>query len=378
LKILITGGAGFIGSHTADALIQKGHEVRILDNLQKTVHPKGIPNYIHPDAEFMLGDVRDKDAWKKALKGVSAVYHLAAYQDYLTDFSTFFHVNTVSTALLYEVLVELGLASKIEKVIVAASQAVMGEGRYKCPGCFEKTHHYVYPQIRLESRLSDGQWNHVCPKCHLELAWMPSDELVVAPCNQYAISKHSQETIALQLGRRYDIPSVAMRYSIVQGPRQSFDNAYSGAMRIFALSLMLDRPPTIFEDGRQVRDFVNIADVVDANLLILSHSHADYEVFNVGGGKAWTVAEFYNAMQEEVGKKIPPIIGNFYRYGDTRHIFSDTRKLQSLGWRPIRGVKESICDYWRYLREGAKKEDILSYAESHMKKLNVIRKTTAS
>lgn len=376
MNILITGGAGFIGSHTADRLIQMGHGVRILDNLQKTVHPKGKPPYLHPDAEFMRGDVRDKDAWQRALRGVDAVYHLAAYQDYLTDFSTFFHVNTVSTALLYEVLVETRAASHIKKVIVAASQAVMGEGRYKCPGCFEKTRAYLYPQIRLEGQLSQGQWNHVCPECGRELVWMPSDESVTAPCNQYAISKHSQETIAIQLGRRYGIPSVAMRYSIVQGPRQSFYNAYSGAMRIFALSLMLDRQPIIFEDGRQVRDFVNIIDVVAANVLALSHPDTDYEVFNVGGGEAWTVADFYEAMQDQIGKKIPPAMGRFYRYGDTRHIFSDTGKLQSLGWRPTRGVRDSIRDYWHYLHDGTEGEEILSYAQSHMKQLNIIRKTT--
>ncbi len=375
MKILITGGAGFIGSHTADRLIQEGHRVRILDNLHKTTHPLGKPSYIHPEAEFILGDVRDKGAWQQALNGVDAVYHLAAYQDYLPDFSTFFHVNAVSTALLYEVLVESGTASRMKKVVVAASQAVMGEGRYQCPACYEKTHQYVYPEIRLERQLSQGRWNHECPQCSSELAWVPSPESVVAPCNQYAISKHSQETIAIQLGKRYGIPSVAMRYSIVQGPRQSFYNAYSGAMRIFALSLFMDRQPTIFEDGLQVRDFINIQDVVDANLLVLTHGGADFEVFNVGGGRAWTVIDFYREMQDVVGKAIAPVIGNHYRYGDTRHIFSDTGKLQSLGWGPQRGVGDSIRDYWQYLIDGTEHEDILSYAETHMKQLNVIRKT---
>lgn len=374
MKTLVTGGGGFIGSHMVDALIENGHDVRVLDNLQKTVHPHGKPNYIHPKAEFMYGDVRDKAAWQKALKDVTAIFHLAAYQDYLTDFSTFFHVNTVSTALLYEVLIESGQASDIKKVVVAASQAVMGEGRYKCPVCYEKNSHYIYPGIRLEDQLAAGKWNHVCPDCDRELVWMPSDETVVAPCNQYAISKHSQENIAIQLGRRYDIPSVVMRYSIVQGPRQSFFNAYSGAMRIFALSLLLGQAPTIFEDGLQVRDFVNIEDVVNANLLVLFDSRADYEVFNVGGGQAWTVNEFYDAMQMEVGKRLPASTGHYYRYGDTRHIFSDIRKLKALGWHPERSITDSIRDYWAYLQGGVKKDDILSYANRQMKKLKVIRK----
>jgi len=373
LRILITGGAGFIGSHTADALIAQGHSVRILDNLQETVHPKGAPDYIHPDAEFMHGDVRDKRSWQKALDGMQAVYHLAAYQDYLTDFSTFFHVNGVSTALLYEVLVENAPQATVEKVIVAASQAVMGEGRYKCPRCYPQDGRYIYPDIRLEEQLSRGNWDHRCPTCQEILTWMPSDEGVVRPCNPYAISKFSQEQIALQLGRRYSIPTTVMRYSIVQGPRQSFYNAYSGAMRIFALSLMFDRQPIIYEDGQQVRDFVNIADVVDANILVLKHPDADYRMFNVGGGTPWTVLDFYDTMETVTGKSVSPIVAGYYRYGDTRNIVSDIQRLRGLGWEPTRDVRDSIGQYWDYLHHQNDLDDILDYAETHMKQLQVIR-----
>lgn len=378
MNILITGGAGFIGSHTADALIKGGHRVRVLDNLQKTVHPKGPPVYLNSAVEFMQGDVREKTDWQKALAGIDAVYHLAAYQDYLTDFATFFHTNAVSTALLYEVLVETGQYRDIRKVIVAASQAVMGEGRYRCPSCEPGDGGYLYPQIRPESQLAQGRWEHTCPACSRELQWVPSDETVINPCNQYALSKHSQEQIAIQLGRRYTIPSVVMRYSIVQGPRQSFYNAYSGAMRIFALALFFDKAPTIFEDGRQVRDFVNIKDVVDANLLVLEHPDADYRVFNVGGGRAWTVNAFYEAMQAVAGKQIEPVLAGYYRYGDTRHIFSDTARLQALGWRAANDVQTSITDYWAYLNRQQDMEDILAYAQRHMQQLNVIRQTGES
>jgi len=375
LNILITGGAGFIGSHTADALLKIGHRVRILDSLHKTVHPKGKPDYINPAAEFMLGDVRDKKTWQKAMDDIDAVYHFAAYQDYLPDFSTFFHINAVSTALLYEVIVEKGIAPKIKKVIVAASQAVMGEGKYKCPECYEKNRHFHLPEIRLEAQLSLGEWNHRCPDCSRVLKWVPSDESVINPCNQYAISKYTQERITTQLGKRYNIPSVVMRYSIVQGPRQSFYNAYSGAMRIFALSLLLDRKPIIFEDGEQVRDYVNIKDVVKANLMVLEKKAADYGVFNVGGDRAWTVMDFYNNMQNVVGKAKAPIMTGYYRYGDTRHIFSDTGKLKSLGWKPTRDIDESIADYWKYINTREDMGDILQYAEKNMKQLKVIRKT---
>lgn len=373
LNILITGGAGFIGSHTADALIQAGHEVRILDNLHPTVHPHGQPAYLNPKAEFIRGDVRNKPTWIEALEGIDAVYHLAAYQDYLTDFATFFHVNAVSTALLYEVLVEKQPNFTVQKVIVAASQAVMGEGKYQCPVCFDKHGQYVYPSIRLEKQLSQGQWNLMCPLCQHELTWKASDENVINPCNQYALSKHSQEQIAIQLGQRYQIPSVVMRYSIVQGPRQSFYNAYSGAMRIFALALFGGRQPTIFEDGLQIRDFINIKDVVCANLMVLEKPEADFQVFNVGGGAAWTVLDFYNAMREITGKNQPPLLTGQYRYGDTRHIFSDTRKLQALGWRPNHTVEESIRDYWDYLNARDAQADILAYAEKEMQKMKVIR-----
>jgi dTDP-L-rhamnose 4-epimerase len=370
MLILITGGAGFIGSHTADALIAKGHRVRILDNLQPTVHPKGKPGYLHPEAEFIFGDVSDRNILLKALEGVEAIYHFAAYQDYLTDFSTFFSINAVSTALIYELLVANGWQSRIRKVIVAASQAVMGEGRYRCASCKMD----VFPSIRLDAQLSQRKWDHLCPVCAQVLEWQPSDEQVIHPCNPYAISKNSQEQIAIHLGARYGIPSAAMRYSIVQGPRQSFYNAYSGAMRIFSLSLMLGKQPIIFEDGRQIRDFVNIQDVVNANLLVLEDSCADYQVFNVGGNHAWTVQDFYHQMQRIVNREIVPEMSGYYRYGDTRHIFSDTGKLQGLGWKPVHPVDDSIRDYWDYLLSQDNKDDILDYAEKHMKHLQVIRK----
>jgi len=375
LNILVTGGAGFIGSHTVDALLLAGFNVRILDNLQETVHPKGIPGYINPRAEFVKGDVRNKGDWEKSLDGIDAVYHFAAYQDYLTDFSTFFHVNAVSTALLYEILVEKKLAPKIRKVIVAASQAVMGEGRYRCPACFEKSRQFCYPAIRLETQLSRGQWDHRCDQCHQTLEWQPSDETVVNPCNQYALSKYSQEQIALQLGKRYGIPSVVMRYSIVQGPRQSFYNAYSGAMRIFALSLLFDRRPIIFEDGNQIRDFVNIQDVVDANLLVLEKTAADGQVFNVGGNHAWTVTAFFETMQAVVGRELEPLKSGYYRFGDTRHIFSDISRLNSLGWDPSRDIRKSIADYWEYLTAHQEMDNILEFSEKQMKQQQVIRQT---
>jgi dTDP-L-rhamnose 4-epimerase len=366
LRILVTGGAGFIGSHTVDRLLEKGYDVRILDNLQKPVHLKGKPDYIPEKAEFILGDVRNKDVLEYSMRDVDAIYHFAAYQDYLPDFSTYFHVNSVSTAMIYEIIVEKKLP--VQKVIVASSQAVLGEGLYRCA-----EHGELIPDIRLEEQLSKGDWEHHCPHCGKYMEHLPTPETKINPQNQYAMSKHLQETISINLGKRYVIPSVALRYSIVQGPRQSFYNAYSGAMRIFNLHLFFNRQPFIYEDGMQIRDYINYQDVVDSNLLVLENEKANYHIFNVGGGKGFTVVEFYNKVQEVTGKNIAPLIAKYYRYGDTRHILSDTSQLKALGWKPAVSIEASIAQYWEYLKRQTDIDNILEYAEKTMKTKGVVR-----
>lgn len=372
MKILVTGGAGFIGSHTVDALLEKGHDVRIFDNLQKPVHLKGKPPWIPKEAEFMLGDVRDKGAWEKALKGVDAVYHLAAYQDYLPDFSTFFHVNAVGTALLYEIAVEQRI--ELAKVVVASSQFVQGEGLYVCPSCEQK----IGPSMRDESQLKKGIWEHLCPNCEESMDWQWTSETYASPPNAYAMAKYSQELQAITFGRRYRIPSVVLRYSIVQGPRQSFYNAYSGACRIFSLSYYFDKTPTLYEDGLQCRDFVDIRDVVRANLLALEDDRMDYGVFNVGGGHAYTVKEFAEIVRMEVQKRkadsLPePDLPRWYRFGDTRNACSDISKLKALGWELQHTPTESVREYVSWLYEQDNVQDIMEYAMKTMKDLNVVR-----
>jgi len=197
MKVLVTGGAGFIGSHTVDRLIADGHQVRILDCLKKPVHLKGMPPWINPEAEFILGDVQIKADLVKALEGVDAVYHLAAYQDYLPDLSTFFHTNAVSTAMIYEIIVEKNL--DIKKVIVASSQFVQGEGQYHCPTCNTDTS----PLMRVESDLINRDWEHRCKTCDTHIDWTWTTEEHVAPPNAYALSKHSQEQQAITFGERY-------------------------------------------------------------------------------------------------------------------------------------------------------------------------------
>ena len=369
--VLVTGGAGFIGSHTVDRLIQLGYKVRILDNLQKPVHLKGKPKYLNSKAEFILGDVRDRATLESALQNVEYIFHLAAYQDYLPDFSTFFDVNTKSTALLYELIVEKKFP--VKKIVVAASQFVQGEGLYK-----KVNGTIVSPHQRPIAQLERGEW-----EWHDEngnpMQWLWTPETHANPPNSYAISKYSQELIAMSLGKRYEIPSVAVRYSIVQGPRQSFYNAYSGACRIFNLHYYFDKAPTLYEDGLQRRDFVNIHDVVDANVLVLQKEEANYNVFCVGGGKDYTVKEFADIVASVHKKEsIKPKMPGEFRVGDTRHTCSDISKLKKLGWNPKRTAKDSVEEYLEYLKEQTDIEDILDYAEKTMRQLEVVRKVKSN
>jgi len=366
MRVLVIGGAGFIGSHTVDRLVERGHRVRILDSLEKPVHTLGKPDYLNPSAEFAEGDVTRRDDLLPALEGVEAVFHFAAYQDYLPDFSKFFRVNAAGTALLYELIVERRLP--VRKVVVASSQAVYGEGRHRCANGHES-----FPSLRPEQQLREGSFEIRCPECGAETSWQPTDESVVNPQNQYALSKHAQEQIAIQIGHRYGIPSVAMRYSIVQGPRQSFYNAYSGACRVFCMSHHLGRPAPIYEDGRQARDFVNIHDVVDANMTVFDSAAADYEVFNVGGGRAYTVSEFAGIVAAEFGHAPDATPSGLYRFGDTRHIVSDVSKLEGLGWRPRRGAADSVAEYVAWLRGFGDVEDVLAVAERKMRAMGVVR-----
>lgn len=361
--VLITGGAGFIGSHTATELLQHGYRVRLFDNLTPPVHTGDWPDWT-PDCERMLGDVRNRDDWAKALTGVDAVVHLAAHQDLLPNFSQFFHVNSVGTALLYELIVEKKLP--VRKVVVASSQFVYGEGRYRCAKDGE-----VFPIGRCPSK---GQWDPVCPKCGGVIQSLPLLETHAGPRNQYSIAKYSQELMAVALGKNYGIPSAAMRYSIVQGPHQSFRNAYSGVLRVFTLQMLAGKSPSIFEDGRQLRDYVNVGDVARANRLALESDAANYEVFNVGGGKGYTVLEFAQIVAEVTGCKAAIQPSGEYRVGDTRHSVSDITKLQKLGWQPTKTPRDSVRDYVEWIRKQKLDKDYAAEALAKMRAMGALRK----
>jgi dTDP-L-rhamnose 4-epimerase len=368
MRILVTGGAGFIGSHTIDLLLSRGHSVRVLDALEPPVHSgRQWPDYLPAEVELQLGDVRDRSAWERALAGVDAVYHLAAYQDYLPDFSKFFHVNAVSTALLYEVAVERRLP--LQKIVVAASQAVYGEGKYcRADGTA------VYPGQRPAGQLARHEWDLRDAETGEALRPDVTDEAVVRPHNAYAMSKYTEEQIALNLGRRYGLPSVAMRYSIVQGARQSFRNAYSGVLRIFAMQVLAGERPVVYEDGRQLRDYVYVGDVARANLLVLEDPRADFQAFNVGAGQAWDVLAFARMMAEAAGRPdLEPLLPGEYRFGDTRHIVSDISRLRTLGWEPRGHPSHSVREYLAWATRQPDFGNYTAAAREHMKQVGAVK-----
>jgi len=367
MRILVTGGAGFIGSHTCDRLLALGHDVIALDALNPPVHRDRQPAFLSPDVDFYQGDVRNRDLLRNLLRRVDAVYHFAAYQDYLPDFSRFSDVNVVSTALLYEIIVAERL--DLARIVVASSQSAMGEGLYWCPVDGEQL-----PGMRPESALAASQWEVPCPQCGGPLELRATPERVSNPQNVYGMSKLAEEMVAVNLGRRYDIPTVALRYSIVQGPRQSVYNAYSGACRIFCLSYLLGRAPILYEDGGALRDYVNIEDVVNANVLVLSDDRAAGRVFNVGGGKAVSTQELSDIVMRQYGSGQPGMVTGEYRFGDTRHILSDISALRALGWEPQRTPVESVAAYAGWLRDMDGLDGVLAEADARMRALGVVRK----
>ncbi len=369
MRVLVTGGAGFIGSHTVDLLLEKGYAVRILDSLQPRVHPRGKPPWVPGEAEFLQGDVARRDDLAAALEGMECVMHLAAYQDYLPDFSSFIHTNTESTALLFELIVADRVRYPVRKMVLASSQAVCGEGLYRCA-----EHGLLTPPPRPLEQLRRGDWELHCPICGSNMQPELIPETVISPGTAYGISKYAIELLADRLGHRYGIPTACMRYTYVQGPRNSFYNAYSGIARIFALRLLHGLPPVCFEDGRQLRDYVNVRDVARANVLAMEDERADFGVFNVGGRRPVTVLEFARIMIDECGSPVEPVVPGEFRLGDTRHTISDVSRLVALGWQPNIPVEQNVHEYVEWMRQQQTTDEFLREAERVMREQNVIQR----
>jgi dTDP-L-rhamnose 4-epimerase len=330
-KVLVTGGAGFIGSHTTDLLIKRGYHTTILDNLEPQVHvdKEKLPDYINRNVTFICGDMRDSKVLGEIIKDVDAIIHLAArvgVGQSMYQIEHYVDVNTKGTANLLDVLVNI--ENNVKKLIVASSMSIYGEGKYYC----EKCRSQICPELRSEKQLEKKQWEHLCPVCGSTLTPMPTDEeKPLISTSIYALTKRHQEEMCLLTGQTYGIPTVALRYFNVYGSRQSLSNPYTGCAAIFTSRILNDKPPYIFEDGNQTRDFIHVKDLARANLDALEHSSADYNAINIGTGRPISIRNLAQTLIELYGKSnLQPYVSSEYRKGDIRHCYADIKKAHKL------------------------------------------------
>ena len=341
--ILVTGGAGYIGSHLVDALVARDYRVTVLDNLEPQVHRSGTwPSYANPKAKYVQGDVRDRSVFEPLVLGAQAVVHFGAAVSVgqsMYQIDRYVDVNTRGTALLLDILVNT--KHKVEKVLVASSIGVYGEGAYECA-----THGAVAPTIRSEQQLAARDWEQHCPHCgkHVKSIPTPEDKALYRD-NIYSMTKYHQEEMVLLIGKTYGIPSVAPRFFNVYGPRQSLSNPYAGVAAIWLSRLLNGKQPIVFEDGGQLRDFVSIHDVVDCLVLMLEKPGADYLPVNVGSGETITILEIARLLARLLGSSIEPQITQSGRKFDIRHNTADiTRARQTLDFTPKVSLDEGFSE----------------------------------
>lgn len=331
-RALITGGAGFVGSHLADGLLNKGYAVRCLDNLTEQVHQQQFPDYLSPEVEFVKGDVRDRECVKRALRNVDVIFHFAAavgVGQSMYEIERYMSINTLGTAQLLQCI--LDSRSNPQKLVVASSMSIYGEGSYLCAQCGE-----VAPPIRSMGQLQQGKWELECPRCSGKLQPVPTAESKPSEVTSvYALSKRDQEELALVFGRTYDLPVVALRFFNIYGTRQALSNPYTGVAAIFASRLLNQQPPLVFEDGEQQRDFVSVRDIVRANLLAIERPEANGHVINIGCGKPISIRRVAEILAMSLGTSIEAQITGKFRAGDIRHCYADiTKARQLLGFEP--------------------------------------------
>lgn len=346
-NVLITGGAGFVGSHLADALLDLGHKVRIFDNLTEQVHQGGVPGYLSPEAELVRGNIQDAAAVRRALDGIEVVFHLAAavgVGQSMYEIEHYMGTNTQGTAVLLQEL--LNRKSQVEKLVLASSMSIYGEGKYLCAQCGA-----VAPTLRSTEQLLAKRWEAECPVCGKTLTPVPTDESKPLQCSSiYALSKKDQEEMCLLFGRTYGLPVVALRYFNIYGTRQSLSNPYTGVAAIFASRLKNGNPPLVFEDGKQQRDFVSVHDVVQANLLAMERSTADGMALNIGSGEPISINEVAAELARAMEKNIPAALTLKYRAGDVRHCFADISAARKyLGYVPKVRFAEGLKDLVQWL-----------------------------
>jgi dTDP-L-rhamnose 4-epimerase len=351
-RVLITGGAGFIGSHLVDLLLEEGHQVTVLDSLEEQVHGRDRkhPDYLSKDAELVVDDILNRKVMSSLLKKVDAVVHFAAMVGVgqsMYQIDRYVNTNTRGTALLLDILVNE--TTPVKKLVVASSMSAYGEGKYSCKNCSS----VFYPPQRSVESLSAKKWDHLCPKCGTPLTHLPTDEETpLEPTSIYAMSKRHQEEMCLLTGKAYKIPTVAMRFFNVYGPRQALSNPYTGVCAIFSSRILNNKPPFIFEDGQQLRDFVHVRDVARACALALSRDQADYMAINVGTGKPVSILEIAQTLNELYGRDLKPIVSQEYRKGDIRHCYPDiTKAKQLLGFEPEIQLREGLRELATWAKE---------------------------
>jgi dTDP-L-rhamnose 4-epimerase len=347
-RVLITGGAGFIGSHLTDLLLQEGYNVRILDNLSPQVHPeRQRPSYLTSDAQLMIGDVRDDEAVAHALKDVDMVVHLAAavgVGQSMYEITSYCDTNDLGTAVLLQALSR----NPVQRLVCASSMSVYGEGSARRP---DGT--VVSPPERSLAQLRRGAWD-LTDSDGVPLLPVPTAETKPPALNSvYALNKYNQERLCLIVGQAYTIPTVALRFFNVYGPRQALSNPYTGVLAIFAARLLHRRPPFVFEDGHQRRDFVHVSDIARACLLGLTTPQAAGQVFNIASGQSRTILSIATDLAALMGcGQISPHVVGKYRAGDIRHCFADIERARSiLGFAPAVEFRQGLDELAGWLAD---------------------------
>src|SRR5687768_9876828 len=347
--VLVTGGAGYIGSHLVDALVRREYRVTVLDSLEPQVHRSGTwPSYANPAVTYVRGDVRDRAVFEPLVLDADAVVHFGAAVSVgqsMYQVDRYVDVNTRGTALLLDILVNA--KHNVQKVIVASSIGVYGEGAYRCA-----THGAVAPPIRSEAQLAARDWEQKCPHCGATVASVPTPEdKTLYRDNIYSMTKYHQEEMVLLIGKTYSIPAVAPRFFNVYGPRQSLSNPYAGVAAIWLSRLLNGHQPVVFEDGGQLRDFVSIHDVVDCLTLMLEKPGADYLPVNVGSGQTVTILEIAQLLNRLLETSIEPLVTQTGRKFDIRHNTADiSRATDTLGFRPKVTLEQGFSELIEWAR----------------------------
>jgi dTDP-L-rhamnose 4-epimerase len=374
-RALVTGGAGLIGSHLIDLLQAQGWSVRVLDNLEPQTHREGKPPWLHAairkGAEFVEGDVRDREVVESALNGIDVVFHQAAYGGYMPEISKYVAVNCLGTAQLLEIIREKNLG--IRKIVVASSQVVYPEGAGEC-----SQHGLVFPGLRPVEQLRRGDFSVRCPVCSSPTKSVPTPESApISGETVYAITKVEQEKLVLVWGRQVGIPTVALRYSCTFGPRQSIFNPYTGVIAIFCTRLLNNLPPVIYEDGEQTRDFSFVEDIARANLLAAVSDQLDGKAVNVGTGRAVTIRQVAKMISDALQIRLAPITNGEFRPGEIRHLISDTTVIRKAGYAPVVSLEQGIERYLEWIRQQGSVKDYFAAAEPILRQKGILQKVNA-